>query len=67
MTADEFARFDCVITKRGRVWRWAVSDQAGSLVMAGAGSSRLEAKYLAARAIFQLLLTATYRSRTAAT
>ena len=66
MAADEFAFFECKITKRSRVWRWSVSDQSAILIMTGVERTNAEAQYKAARAIFQLLLTAPYRIRTVA-
>lgn len=63
MTVSEFALFDWAFTRRGRVWRWSVSDRSGNLLLVGSERSRSAARYVAARAVFQLLLAAPHRSR----
>ncbi|RZM94005.1 hypothetical protein CWO91_39715 [Bradyrhizobium genosp. SA-3] len=63
MTSADFALFEFSISRRGRTWRWSVSDQCGNLLLAGNERSRPGAQYMAARAIFQFLLTAPYRNR----
>jgi len=63
MAFGDFALFDHSICRRGRSWRWSVSDRSGSPLLAGDERSRSAAQYMAARAIFQLLSTAPYRSR----
>lgn len=63
MAFGDFALFDISICRRGRTWRWFVSDRCGSPLLAGDERSRTAAQYMAARAMFQLLLTAPYRSR----
>ncbi|OKO73682.1 hypothetical protein AC630_27930 [Bradyrhizobium sp. AS23.2] len=62
MAVSEFVLFDRVVTKHGRTWRWSISDQLGRLLLAGTERSKSAAHYMAARAMFQLLLTASYRS-----
>jgi hypothetical protein len=57
MTACEFALFDCAIAKRGRVRRWSVSDNLGTVLLLETERTRPAAQYMAARAMFQLLLT----------
>jgi hypothetical protein len=63
MAVDKFSLFDSAVIRRGRLWRWAISDQSGNLAMVGAERSKTEARYKATRALFQLLLTAPYRSQ----
>jgi len=63
MTADDFAFFEHSICKRGRGWRWSVTDRSKKLVLAGREKSQSAAYYKAARAIFEMLLTAPYRGR----
>jgi hypothetical protein len=63
MAVDKFSLFESAITRRGRQWRWAISDQSGNLAMVGTERTTAEAGYRAARAFFQLLLTAPYRSQ----
>ena len=48
--------------KRGRGWRWRVCTTARVVVMQGFESIRTAANYKADRALFQLLLSAPYRS-----
>jgi hypothetical protein len=59
---DQFPLFEVVVKKRGRRWRWSVCTNAGDVLMLGSESVRPAAKYKAARALFQLLLSAPYRS-----
>jgi hypothetical protein len=59
---DQFPVFELVLKKRGRIWRWSVCASEGAVVMVGSESSRPAAKYKAARALFQLLLSAPYQS-----
>jgi hypothetical protein len=59
---DQFPVFELVLKKRGRIWRWSVCMSEGAVVMKGSDSSRPAAKYKAARALFQLLLSAPYQS-----
>jgi hypothetical protein len=40
-------------------WQWMVSDPAGDIIVAGRESSRSEARYKSASALFQLLLRRT--------
>jgi hypothetical protein len=60
--ADQFPLFEVVVKKRGRGWRWRVCTSAGVVVIQGFESIRAAAKYKADRAVFQLLLSASYRS-----
>jgi hypothetical protein len=46
--------FDVMISKRGRVWEWQVTDPAGKAVIRGRESKRRMASYQAARALFLL-------------
>ena len=62
MTVGDFALFDLWIRRRGRGWRWSVSTPSGNLLLVGSERSRSAARYMAARAVFQLLLTAPYRN-----
>ena len=49
--------FEMVISpKRGR-WEWMVCDRTGKVIVSGRELSRSKARYQAARALFQLLLT----------
>jgi hypothetical protein len=59
---DQFPVFEEVLKKRRRTWRWRVCTTEGHVVMQGSESSRPAAKYKADRALFQLLLSAPYRS-----
>src|SRR5882762_1262400 len=59
---DQFAVFELVLKKRGRIWRWSVCTSEGAVLMEGSESSRPAAKYKAARALFLLLLSAPYQS-----
>lgn len=63
MVFGDFTLFDLSICRRGRAWRWSVFDQSGKLLFVGDERGRSAAQYMAARAMFQLLLTAPYRSR----
>jgi hypothetical protein len=59
---DQFPVFELVLKKRGRIWRWSVCTSERAVVMEGSESNRPAAKYKAARALFQLLLSAPYHS-----
>lgn len=63
MIAGDFALFDLSIYRRARAWRWSVMDRSGAPVLTGSERSKSAAQYMAARAVFQLLLTAPYRNR----
>jgi hypothetical protein len=58
-----FAIFEVLLNKRGRMWKWRVCTTKGNVVMLGSETSRPAAKYQADRALFLLLLSAPYRSR----
>lgn len=62
MRVGDFALFDLWIDRRGRGWRWSVSSPSGDLLLVGRERSRSAARYMASRAMFQLLLTAPYRN-----
>jgi hypothetical protein len=61
-----FPIFEVILNKRGRKWRWCVCTTEGKAVMHGSESSRPAAKYQADRALFLLLLAASYRLRRSA-
>jgi len=61
--SDQFPVFEVVLKRRGRTWSWRVCTTEGDVVMLGSESSRAAAKYKADRALFQLLLSAPYRSK----
>ncbi len=61
---DQFPVFEEVLKKRGRTWQWRVCTTEGVVVMQGSESSRPAAKYKADRALFLLLMSASYRSLT---
>ena len=52
--------FEALLKKRGRVWRWSVCTEEGQVVMHGAESRRVCARYKANRALFLMLLCAPY-------
>src|ERR1700745_1345870 len=64
--SGQFPIFDVALKKRGRKWSWAVSPTDGAPLMLGSESSRPAARYRANRALFQLLLTSSYRSQLSA-
>jgi hypothetical protein len=59
---DQLPVFELALKKRGRTWRWQVCTSEGAAVMQGFEASRPAAKYKAHRALFQLLLSAPFRS-----
>jgi hypothetical protein len=66
VTPDQFQVFEVALKKRRRTtWRWCVSTIDGDAVIEGWQSSRSAAKYNANRALFQLLLSAPYRTNSA--
>ena len=60
---DRFPTFEVSLNKRGRKWRWCVCTTEGMAIMQGSEGNRSAAKYQADRALFLLLLTASYRLR----
>ncbi|MGW1419226.1 hypothetical protein ACWAT4_03790 [Bradyrhizobium manausense] len=67
MVRPEFPIFDVTMAqRRRRTWAWSICTSQGVVVMQGRERSRPAAKYQAERALFQLLLTAPYRSRLSA-
>lgn len=62
--SDRFPIFDVVLERRRRRWVWAVRTTEGMLVITGSRRSRSVARYDAHRALFLMLLSAPYRSRT---
>lgn len=62
--SDRFPIFEIVLERRRRRWVWAVRTNVGMLVITGSRSSRSAARYEAHRALFLMLLSAPYRSRT---
>jgi hypothetical protein len=52
--------FEALLEKRSRVWRWSVCTAEGQVVMHGAESRRVSARYKANRALFLMLLCAPY-------
>lgn len=61
--SDRFPIFDDILEQRRRRWVWAVRTNEGMLVITGSRSSRSAARYEAHRALFLVLLSAPYRSR----
>jgi hypothetical protein len=49
--------FETMLKRKWGWWDWTVHDSAGNVVMSGREASRPMARYKAARALFQLLLT----------
>jgi hypothetical protein len=49
--------FETVLKRKWGWWNWAVCDAAGKVMMSGREATRPMARYKAARALFQLLLT----------
>lgn len=62
--SDRFPIFDVVLERRRRRWVWSVRTTEGMMVITGSRSSRSAARYEAHRALFLMLLSAPYRSRT---
>lgn len=62
--SDRFPIFEIVLERRRRSCVWAVRTNEGMLVITGSRSSRSAARYEAHRALFLMLLSAPYRSRT---
>ena len=62
MPDNQFPVFEVALEMRRRRWEWRVSTSKGDVVMQGSESSRPAANYKANRALFQLLLSAPYRS-----
>jgi hypothetical protein len=54
--------FDMIINRKRVWWEWAVCDAAGTPIIFGRELSRPAARYKAARALFQLLLTTSQRT-----
>lgn len=52
---DELPTFDIDLRGQGRSWGWLVRTRAGKCLLKGRERSRPEARYKAARALFQLL------------
>jgi hypothetical protein len=63
---DQFQIFGAFFEKRRRrgAWRWKVCTAEGDVIVRGSDMSRHAAQYNANRALFQLLLTAPYHSKT---
>lgn len=61
--SDRCPIFEIVLERRRRRWVWAVRTNEGMLIT-GSRSSRSAARYEAHRALFLMLLSAPYRSRT---
>jgi hypothetical protein len=62
---DQFQTFEAFFERRRRgAWKWKVCSAEGDVIVRGADVSRRAARYNANRAIFQLLLSASYRSET---
>jgi hypothetical protein len=59
---DQFEIFDIALERRGRRWIWRVCTCEEGIVMSGREDSRAAARYKAARALFLLLLSASYGS-----
>lgn len=62
--SDRFPIFEIILERRRRRWVWSVRTTEGMLVITGSSSSRSAARYEAHRALFLMLLSAPYRSRT---
>jgi len=63
--SDQFQVFEVVLRKRRRTWLWCVSTTDGDAIIEGSESSRAAAQYAANRALFLLLLSAPYRTKSA--
>ncbi len=60
--SDQFQIYDVALKRRGRGWTWCVCTSEETVVIWGREDSRAAARYKAARALFLLLLSASYRS-----
>ena len=60
--SDQFQVFEVVLKQRRRRWLWCISTAGGDAIIDGSESSRPVAKYNANRALFELLLSAPYRT-----
>jgi len=58
----QFKLFDIALAPRGRRWSWCVCTSDGTTIVSGREGSRAAARYKAARALFLLLLSASYQS-----
>jgi hypothetical protein len=63
VTPDQFQMFELNVRKRRRLWLWSVSTVEGEVLVEGAASTRPAAKYDAYRALFMLLLSASWKLR----
>ena len=63
MADQSWPVFDILVGKRGRRWWWSVWTAEGVLLMSGFATNRLAARYEAHKALFLLLLSAPYHSR----
>jgi hypothetical protein len=63
--ADQFPVFEQLLRRRGRAWKWRLCTTEGTVVMHGTEGSRTAAKYKADRALFLMLLCASYQSTSA--
>src|SRR5215471_10567338 len=55
--AASVLHFEVVLIDRGPRWEWRLSDALGRIIMQGSERARTEARYMAERALFLLLLT----------
>jgi hypothetical protein len=55
-----YSIFEATLRKRGRMWWWRVCTVQGEIVMKGSENSRPAARYKSDRALFLLLLSASY-------
>jgi hypothetical protein len=53
--------FDIDVQRRGRRWGWFILTSSGECLVEGRERSRAEARYRAARALFQLLASSPYQ------
>jgi len=51
--------YEMTLNRKRGWWEWRVGDRSGNVIMCGREISRSAARYKAARALFQLLLTTT--------
>ena len=63
VTSDRFQMFEVSVRKRRRLWLWSVSTAEGEVIVKGTASTRSAAKYSTYRALFMLLLSATWKLR----
>jgi hypothetical protein len=63
VTSDRFQMFEVSVRKRRRLWLWSVSTVEGEAIVKGVASTRPAAKYSAGRALFMLLLSASWKLR----